>query len=699
MMDLTPSRGAGAVALALTLSACGGGGGVNSPGSTPAPPPPVANPVPTPSPAPTPAPSPTPAPAPTPSAELTASGAAVGMKAPSAYEKGLDGRGLTVAIIDTGIDTDGAEFAGRISADSTAFDQKIARCATCAPETVRLDLQGVVGHGTTTASIAAAARNGPGMHGVAYEATILALKISGVDLDGVTPTSPINESDSANTALIAPAISYAVDKGAFAISMSLNGSGAAFRSEQRAAMDKVRAENRLFIQSVSNFKGQDSFAGEIAENLVSTDLANKDWFLFGIRVNENLVAPMENGTPGLLADRTLAVVADGVQAIAKDGSVVTVTGNSFAAPAIAGAATLLKQYWPQLGGKEISRILLDTATDLGTPGVDQTYGVGLLNLEKALQAQAPTLGTTAKTSAAVAATSITFSDAFGGQDATGKWGQATGQAVVLDRYGRDYTVDVGALAGSRTQAGVSVLGAIQAQPTLFVQTPENHSAALVADRATGLQPRALAGQPVAFGFRMSADTAVAARIGGANERSTLVTGGMLRNLGLAAGGSEVTLFQGGYALSLSGSGRSDRMGRNATGGFTLTTPEGVTVGLSRSNERGSALGLRGTGAFQVDGATTTFATLGWSGEVGGLRLTGEAMAGRTRVRTASTMVQFAEPVLSGGFRLQADAAAFGGLATFGVTSPLRVERARLRYTAPVAFNLDTGELVNATGAV
>ena len=40
------------------------------------------------------------------------------------------------------------------------------------------------------------------------------------------------------------------------------------------------------------------------------------------------------------------------------------TGNSFAAPAIAGAAAILKQNWPQRGRKAISRILLDSATDL-----------------------------------------------------------------------------------------------------------------------------------------------------------------------------------------------------------------------------------------------------------------------------------------------------------------------------------------------
>ncbi len=84
------------------------------------------------------------------------------------------------------------------------------------------------------------------------------------------------------------------------------------------------------------------------------------------------------------------MVATDVSVVGKDGQLTTVTGNSFAAPAIAGAAALLKQYWPQLGGKAISRILLDTATDLGDKGADQIFGVGLLNIEAAMKAQAPT---------------------------------------------------------------------------------------------------------------------------------------------------------------------------------------------------------------------------------------------------------------------------------------------------------------------
>ena len=60
----------------------------------------------------------------------------VGAKAAYAYDKGITGKGVTIAVVDTGIATTSAEFAGRISSDSKTFESRIARCATCAPETV-----------------------------------------------------------------------------------------------------------------------------------------------------------------------------------------------------------------------------------------------------------------------------------------------------------------------------------------------------------------------------------------------------------------------------------------------------------------------------------------------------------------------------------------------------------------------------------
>jgi hypothetical protein len=62
-------------------------------------------------------------------------------------------------------------------------------------------------------------------------------------------------------------------------------------------------------------------------------------------------------------------------------------GTSFAAPRVAGAAALLRHKFPNLNGSAIKQILLQTATDMGTSGVDATYGYGRLNIPNAMSPQ------------------------------------------------------------------------------------------------------------------------------------------------------------------------------------------------------------------------------------------------------------------------------------------------------------------------
>ena len=62
-------------------------------------------------------------------------------------------------------------------------------------------------------------------------------------------------------------------------------------------------------------------------------------------------------------------------------------GTSFAAPRVTGAAALVRQKFPLLNGQELKSLLLETATDIGTPGPDPVYGMGKLDLSNALSPQ------------------------------------------------------------------------------------------------------------------------------------------------------------------------------------------------------------------------------------------------------------------------------------------------------------------------
>lgn len=61
------------------------------------------------------------------------------------------------------------------------------------------------------------------------------------------------------------------------------------------------------------------------------------------------------------------------------------TGTSMAAPHVTGALGLLFERFPYLDNAQVRDVLLTTATDLGTEGVDDVYGWGLIDLAKAIE--------------------------------------------------------------------------------------------------------------------------------------------------------------------------------------------------------------------------------------------------------------------------------------------------------------------------
>jgi subtilisin family serine protease len=56
----------------------------------------------------------------------------------------------------------------------------------------------------------------------------------------------------------------------------------------------------------------------------------------------------------------------------------TKTGTSFAAPFVSAAAALLRDRFPDMTADEVRKLLVASATDLGPPGPDETFGAGLL---------------------------------------------------------------------------------------------------------------------------------------------------------------------------------------------------------------------------------------------------------------------------------------------------------------------------------
>ncbi|TIR87113.1 MAG: hypothetical protein E5X04_00240, partial [Mesorhizobium sp.] len=117
-----------------------------------------------------------------------------------AYLKGYTGKGVVVAIVDTGLDINHPEFVARISKALHNFgtDKRLADVSHS------VDKDGVPdGHGTHVAGIIGAARDGTGMQGVAYESTVLPLRAVDIGDPDDPEMDPTNE-----------AIEYAIGAGA-----------------------------------------------------------------------------------------------------------------------------------------------------------------------------------------------------------------------------------------------------------------------------------------------------------------------------------------------------------------------------------------------------------------------------------------------------------------------------------------------------
>jgi hypothetical protein len=73
-------------------------------------------------------------------------------------------------------------------------------------------------------------------------------------------------------------------------------------------------------------------------------------------------------------------------------------------------------------------------------------------------------------------------------------------------------------------------------------------------------------------------------------------------------------------------------------------------------------------------------------------LSARATAATTRVDGGSDLLRFTGPMTGTAFAVDAAHRLGGGIVTFGLSSPLRLERARAVVEAPVAYDLMTGVL-------
>ncbi len=283
--------------------------------------------------------------------------------AEKAYTDGYTGKGIKIALLDTGIDYTHPDLAPNykggydfINSDDDPMDDN--------------------GHGTHVAGIIAAANNGIGVVGVAPEADIYAIKVS--DSNGKGSFSGLVEG-----------IDWAIENDMNIVTMSITGDGGT-RALQQAVETAYNDYGLILVAAVGNggtggVLYPAAYPEVIGVGSIAEDGSRSTFSRTGNEVE--LVAP-----------------GAGINSAAIGGKYRISSGTSMATPSVTGSIALVLQsnetMWKSTGvvdgdgvwtNEEVRNVLRTTATDLGVEGRDDEYGYGRVTLDfpSALTIQIP----------------------------------------------------------------------------------------------------------------------------------------------------------------------------------------------------------------------------------------------------------------------------------------------------------------------
>ncbi len=298
---------------------------------------------------------------------------------------------VVVAVIDTGLDYHHPDFApeslwrnpGEIANgkddDGNGYVDDLIGWNFADDDGNPWDLSG---HGTFVAGIIGAhTGNGEGIAGVSPQARIMPLRV-------------LNFLGAGHAVRVAEAIYYAVDNGARIINLSLGSAGAS--AAETRALRYANARGVLVVAAAGN-EGRDitGFGPAAADGVLTVAATDPRDLRAGY---SNWGAQVDLAAPGtdilsLRARRTDFIVTTltryyvpGHAFVGAGARHYRANGTSFAAPFVSAAAALILAQRPTLSGAQIRRMLVNSARDIETPGVDQYSGYGLLDARAALAA-------------------------------------------------------------------------------------------------------------------------------------------------------------------------------------------------------------------------------------------------------------------------------------------------------------------------
>ena len=235
---------------------------------------------------------------------------------------GSTGRGVRVAVVDSGIEADHPAVGGQVKgAVAVVLD---GRTKTG----VRYETEEPFdpgGHGTACASI---------IHALAPEAELYSVRVLSRDMTG-------------RAVQFAEGLQWAIDNGMHVVNLSLSTSKMDYYALFHEIADDAYFKNVVLVSAVNNVPAP-SFPSLYAAVISVAANESQDPFEF----HYNPSPPVEFGAPGI-----------DVRVAWNQHSTITATGNSFAAPHIAGIVALIRSKHPELTPFQIKTVLYATAAN------------------------------------------------------------------------------------------------------------------------------------------------------------------------------------------------------------------------------------------------------------------------------------------------------------------------------------------------
>jgi subtilisin family serine protease len=271
--------------------------------------------------------------------------------APQAWASGYDGSGVTVAVLDTGVDEKHPALAGKVTASRSFVPGQAVQDGN--------------GHGTHVASTVAGVDGK--YKGVAPGASLIVGKV-------------LNNDGSGGESQIIAGMQWAVDQGADVVNMSLGGCCTDGTDPMSQAVNRLSAQSgALFVIAAGNngASGNRTIgapgAATSALTVAAVDKQDRtaSFSSRGPRAGDFGLKP-DIAAPGVAIT---AARADGTAlGPVVDDKFTTISGTSMASPHVAGAAAILAQRHPDWTGSRLKDALMSTAKDNGADAHEQGAG-------------------------------------------------------------------------------------------------------------------------------------------------------------------------------------------------------------------------------------------------------------------------------------------------------------------------------------